>query len=124
MTRINCVPVQELTNKHLLAEYRELPRVFGLAQRAYQRGEDPATFPQEYLLGKGHVRFFYARLEWLTRRWTHIYMEMRGRRYQPMFNSVPQVHLPTTWWQDWEPTAQALFINRQRIAARLAGIKE
>jgi hypothetical protein len=26
MTRINVVPVQELTNKHLMAEYRELPR--------------------------------------------------------------------------------------------------
>ena len=32
MTRINCVPVEELTDKHLGAEYRELPRLFGQIQ--------------------------------------------------------------------------------------------
>lgn len=31
MTRINCVPVRELGGKHLVAEYRELPRVYALA---------------------------------------------------------------------------------------------
>ena len=34
MTRINCVPVEELHQKHLVAEYRELPRVFRLAEAA------------------------------------------------------------------------------------------
>ena len=27
MTRINLVPVEELSNQHLMAEYRELPRI-------------------------------------------------------------------------------------------------
>ena len=27
MTRINVVPVKELSDQHLIAEYRELPRV-------------------------------------------------------------------------------------------------
>lgn len=35
MTRINVVPVEELTTKHLVAEYRENPRVFALAHKAY-----------------------------------------------------------------------------------------
>jgi len=30
MTRINCAPKKELSDKHLAAEYRELPRIFGL----------------------------------------------------------------------------------------------
>ena len=30
MTRINCVPVTELHDRHLVAEYRELPRCFAL----------------------------------------------------------------------------------------------
>lgn len=33
MTRINVVPVTELTDKHLLAEYRELPRIFGASKK-------------------------------------------------------------------------------------------
>ena len=28
MTRINCIPPAELSDKHLLAEFHELPRVF------------------------------------------------------------------------------------------------
>lgn len=55
MTRINCVPVEELTDKHLLAEYRELPRIFNLARAV----EDA---PTEYVLGTGHMKFFYDKL--------------------------------------------------------------
>ena len=61
MTRINVVPPAELCNKHLLAEYRELPRVFGLAKPV-----DDA--PSAYVLGKGHVRFFYDKLGYLAKR--------------------------------------------------------
>lgn len=32
MTRINLIPVQELTNKHLIAEKHEITRVFSLAK--------------------------------------------------------------------------------------------
>lgn len=37
MTRINCVPVTELSQKHLVAEYREIGRVYALAVSAYNR---------------------------------------------------------------------------------------
>jgi len=61
MTRINCIPVEELHNKHLLVEYRELPRVFTLAHNAIEKGrwESPAA----YVLGAGHVKFFYNKLK-------------------------------------------------------------
>jgi deoxyribonuclease (pyrimidine dimer) len=42
MTRINVVPPRELTRQHLIAEYRELPRVFGLVKKAAARGERPS----------------------------------------------------------------------------------
>lgn len=38
MTRINLIPPSELHYKHLVAEYRELPRVFGLVRRAQANG--------------------------------------------------------------------------------------
>ena len=119
MTRINCVHPQELRDKHLLAEYRELPRVFRLACKAYQRGSDPATHPQEYVLGPGHVKFFYTRLTYLSRRFNAIYLEMRARGWHPNFDSVPALpRLPSSWWQDWSPTEAALALNRQRIKDR------
>lgn len=120
MTRINCVPVQELHDKHLVAEYRELPRVFKLAYAAYQRGEDPATHPQEYLLGKGHVKFFYTRLWWLAERFDAIYLEMRSRGWNPQYASVPVLpRMPQSWHRGWKPTEAALALNRQRIAERM-----
>lgn len=33
MTRINLTLVSELTDQHLIAEYRELPRVFGIVRK-------------------------------------------------------------------------------------------
>lgn len=119
MTRINCVPPAELHDKHLLAEYRELPRVFKLAYSAYMRGEDPATYPQEYLLGKGHVKFFYPRLWYLRKRFRLLCREMRARGFKPNYSDPVAVPpMPRSWQQDWEPTAEALALNRQRIKER------
>jgi len=119
MTRINCVPVQELTRPHLIAEYRELPRVFGLARKAWERGLGPC--PPEYTLGKGHLLFFYTRLGYLARRHAELVQEMRRRGYQPSFTTpLAQAHadLPAALWGDWRPTPRALALNRQRIAER------
>lgn len=119
MTRINCVPVQELHDKHLVAEYRELPRVFKLAAAAHTRGERPMQ--DAYTLGKGHVKFFYTRLGWLKWRFQDLVAEMQARGFKPQYRAVPNVadDLPVQWWQFWDPTPEALAINRQRIQERL-----
>jgi len=123
MTRINCVPVEELTQQHLVAEYRELPRVFTLAKAALDRGFDPATCPQAYLLGTGHVKFFYCRLKWLRRRWSELYAEMHNRGYTtnlPREIGDDTQSLPPEWNRDWAPSLKALRLNRARISERLA----
>ncbi len=119
MTRINCVPVVELSGPHLVAEYRELPRVFALARRAAARG----TFaqPHEYTLGKGHVTFFYTRLGYLAKRHAELIGEMKRRGYRPRFEGMQRDQfpdIPQAWWSDWLPTDEALLINRQRLAQR------
>lgn len=125
MTRINVVPPQELTDLHLLAEYRELPRVFGLAHAAYQRGEQPddPRNPREYTLGPGHVRFFYPRLRYLRDRFHALVAEMISRGFRPAYTDVPvhYVLMPPAWVQNYEPTELALNINRARIEERLRG---
>jgi len=55
MTRINVVHPRELVDKHLLAEYRELPRVFALAHSWWMQGGNPNKLPIQYTLGEGHV---------------------------------------------------------------------
>lgn len=118
MTRINCVPVEELSRQHLVAEYRELPRVFALAAVAFERGEKPEDMPKQYTLGTGHVRFFYARLNYVARRHWELICEMRNRNYQTNYTEPLALRLPDSWYQPWEPDAKALAINRARIKER------
>lgn len=123
MTRINCIPVTELTNAHLVAEYRELPRVFGLVERAIERGEQPnLREPASYVLGPGHVRFFYPRLYYCAMRFADLSSEMRRRGMKPNFTLERKrwQSIPPEWWNGWTPTAEAMQINRERIAERLA----
>lgn len=119
MTRINCVPVHELSGPHLVAEYRELPRVFALAKKAALRGS--LSQPEVYTLGKGHLLFFYTRLSYLSRRHTELIEEMKRRGYNPKFAGMRRCDfpdIPDSYWNDWHPTAEALRLNRARIKER------
>ena len=60
MTRINVVPVKELTNKHLVAEYREIMRLPKNLNTSLNRKGKPFNMneiPEDYVLGSGHVKF-------------------------------------------------------------------
>lgn len=123
MTRINCIPVEELTDKHLLAEYRELPRVFKLARRP-RKGE---KFPEQYTMGAGHVKFFYQKLGYLQDRQNRIIKELLNRGFNLQHTSAPSVtesHIYDNLVQGWRPTKQAMEINRARIAQRLKESKK
>jgi len=126
MTRINVVPVEELTTKHLVAEYRENPRVFALAHKAYiNRTKWYNKQPQNYTLGTGHVLFFYNRLKYISTRQKQLVDEMIKRGYNPQFTECLEQQwkdkFPQNYWNDYVPTEQALEINRQRIKERLGG---
>ena len=119
MTRINCIPVKRLSSKHLVAEYRELPRVFGLVRRAQRRGETPSIgMADRYTMGKGHVRFFYARLRWLVRRYDELVREMRRRGYQPRYAEPRTDDIAVTWFGDWSPTPADIETNMVRLRER------
>lgn len=130
MTRINVVPVEELTREHLVAEYRELPRIFGCVRAAIERGERPddPRNPTKYCLGKGHMRFFYDKLRFLYFRHAELVGEMQRRGYKPVFGEPPLIGVTggpefDVWWNDYNPTPEALALNRERINARLSSRK-
>lgn len=127
MTRLNIVPVETPTQQHLVAAYRELPRVFGLVERAIQRGEKPndKRNPTEYTLGKGHVRMFYNKLGFLADYQKQLVAEMLKRNYKPQhvecLRKQWEGKIPECWWGNYEVTEEALRINQARINARLKG---
>ncbi len=123
MTRINCIPPWELTDKHLIAEYRELPRVFKLA-----RAIPAADMPKHYRLGKGHVIFFYDKLQYCYNRQHLLVSEMKSRGFKPKYDPADLLHYheaaggstPDSLWNDWVPTPTEQLINRARIKERLS----
>lgn len=120
MTRINCVPVSELSRQHLVAEYRELPRVFTLARAAWARGDEPVVH-ERYFLGEGHVKSFYCRLRWLRERFCDLHDEMSRRGYQanlPRGLGQHTSQLPEEWQGRWEPNEADMEINRARLKER------
>lgn len=121
MTRINVVRPGDLADQHLIAEYRELPRVFALAEAALlKRGAARvrASSPPAYTLGEGHVCFFYPRTGYLARRQAEIIAECVRRGFAPK-HRTPPTPVPGLD-DDWTPTAEALAMNRARIAERIA----
>ncbi len=126
MTRINCVPPSELTQQHLVAEYRELPRVFGMVLGMIERGTtDPAlaAIPPTYRMGTGHMKFFTDKLGYLLKRQKALIAEMQARGYKPNHTNPDNllVGIPEAFHGDWEPDAAALEISRARIQERLNG---
>ena len=119
MTRINVVPVTELTDQHLMAEYRELPMIMGSAKRSNPAKYVPTT---QYTLNKGHVLFFFNKKQYLLDRWFDLIGELRARGYNidPAARHVSFDVLDKFKQTTWEPDSHALKVNRLRIAERIA----
>lgn len=119
MTRINLVDPSELHRSHLVAEYREIVRVFDLA-RKNQWEMHKKNIPSEYTLGTGHVIFFMDKLKFISERYDALCSEMLKRGYT--CNRVPKEDLhkgidKSMFW-DYKPTEKAIALNKQRIADR------
>ncbi|HET8686561.1 MAG TPA: pyrimidine dimer DNA glycosylase/endonuclease V [Methanosarcina sp.] len=117
MTRINVVPVEELCDQHLFAEFRELTRIpNGIL--AGKLKTDYSDRPTDYTLGKGHVKFFTDKLDWLFDRYNELYWEFRHRNYNVVF-VWPSDNALTVGWFNYHPTHKALSINKARILERM-----
>lgn len=114
MTRINCIPVSELTRQHLVAEYREITRA-----RSWNIRRRP--LPDSYRMGKGHCLFFHDKGLYLQKRHRQLIAEMKRRGYNPTLPPLDLSHWPEWAMNDWQPDTEAMTVNRERIAERLAG---
>ena len=66
MTRINIIPVEDLTDQHLMAEYREIFMIGPALQKSLQSESwNSNKIPNKFTLGKGHVMFFYDKGKYL-----------------------------------------------------------
>lgn len=106
MTRINVIPVEELSDQHLIAEYHELPRVFKQKISVYDA-------PVGYCLGKGHCKWAKKHGAFLQDRYIALQREMAYRGFMVRFGS--DFTAWTNHWNNYLPTNQDIDLNRQRI---------
>ncbi len=123
MTRINLTLVSELADQHLMAEYRELPRVFGAVRKHVQNGKKLKDFKisSVFILGTGHVTFFYDKLEFLRKRQIDLIMECLKRGFKIQDTTVQDISdIPAEFRNDYVPTPDALKISQARLDEKIA----
>lgn len=123
MTRINTIAPALLTNEHLIAELRELPRIPNTIASGKAK-IDLSKIPASYRLGSGHVLFFYNKLAFLQSRHNALreeYLNRTGKHFAididwRWLDSSP---LKGALYNDWQATAEDHKLNLSRIAERL-----
>lgn len=122
MTRINIVPVETLSRQHLVAEYREITRLPGNLRTSLSRKSKPfssSEIPNEYVLGTGHVKFFYDKMLFLENRFKQLVNEMVKRGYNPSYMDETIFRdCPQHYYNDYTPTEEAIELNVYRIKER------
>lgn len=126
MTRINVgVLPSELSDKHLLAEHREIKRIPNMVASGKAKIEG---IPEKFTLGKGHVKFFYNKLEWLHYRYQEIYKECLKRgfnvsNYNAAFNGIENCKIPYSQflklYNNWYPENNEVDRIRKLIIDRI-----
>ena len=123
MTRINLVVPSELSDQHLVAEYREIFMVGSSLQRSMKSKnweKTLANIPKKYTLNIGHVTFFYDKGKYLYKRYDSLVEEMKKRGMNPN----PERRFKTDQWpkglfKDWEPEPEDYKVIRARIKEKI-----
>ena len=124
MTRINLVDPKELSDQHLIAEYREIFMVGSSLQRSMKSKSWSKTIkniPKDFTLNKGHVTFFYNKGKYLDKRYTKLINEMKRRGMKPDPKRIfKKNQWPINLYKDWKPKNKDLKIIRKRISEKIA----
>lgn len=119
MTRINLINPEQLTDQHLLAEYRELPRIFWIVRKKLEEKKEINVW-KEYKMWTWHVIFFYDKLLFLQKRLEKIILECKKRKFQISFTEkIDLSDFPENLKKDFFPTKKDLEISKKRIQEKL-----
>ena len=111
MTRINLIPVNELSDQHLIAEYRELPRVL-------KQDIDIKDAPYRFVLGKGHCKWAKSHSFYILNRYKELLNEMKYRGFKTNYSYDDLVGLCDKD-DNYKPNYNEIFISRCRISERI-----
>lgn len=118
MTRINVIRVEELSDLHLLAEYRELPRV------VLGNFKDVSKSSDSYILGVGHVKWAKKHEKYLLQRFKNLVEELKYRGFTPNYTYDSLSEVCKGDGKDYHVTVDDIKLNESRILERLKTSKK
>lgn len=114
MVRINLINPKSLTDQHLIAEYDEILMLIAYVKK-YPCEEN---IPEEYCLGKGHMRFFKNKLLYIKKRHELLKKEMIIRGFKARKN-VNLKNFKKSLLKDWEPKEKDVILIKKRILQKI-----
>ena len=124
MTRINLVAPIELSDQHLVAEYREIFMVGSALQRSLKSPSWERTrsnLPNKFTLNRGHVMFFYNKGKYLHKRYLDLIKEMIYRGMKPDPNRKFKIdQWPKDLYNDWIPDDEDIKLIQIRIREKIS----
>lgn len=114
MVRINLVDPKCLADQHLVAEYDEVLMLLGYVRR-FPLVEN---IPENYVLGKGHIKFFKNKLKYLKNRHEILKKEMLNRGFKPVI-TIKLSEFSRMLCNDWKPKTKDYIIIKKRISSKL-----
>jgi len=124
LTRINLINPSELSDQHLIAEYREIFMIGSALQRSMRSSRWAQTkelLPKEFTLNSGHVKFFYNKGKYLHKRYLRLVIEMKKEGMNPNQNrKFKQDQWPCELYNDWTPKAKDIELIRERIEQKIS----
>ncbi|UJD20068.1 endonuclease V [Escherichia phage T4] len=106
-----------------MAEYRELPRVFGAVRKHVANGKRVRDFKisPTFILGAGHVTFFYDKLEFLRKRQIELIAECLKRGFNIKDTTVQDISdIPQEFRGDYIPHEASIAISQARLDEKIA----
>ena len=112
MVRINLINPKNLSDQHLIAEYNEILMLEGYVNKF----PNICDIPNEYCLGKGHIKFFKNKFKYLHKRHELLKKEMLIRGFKPTKNLKFKTK---SHCNNYDPDKKAISIIKKRIIEKL-----
>ena len=120
--RINIIPVEELADQHLRAEYNEIKFSADYYRRSKKSkaGIDRSRISEKFTLSNGHAYMWYDKFGYVVKRLKELCREMRVRGYVVNYPIMNIEGIDENWnWGDYNPTSDEKKINVERILQRI-----
>ena len=120
--RINIIPVQELADQHLRAEYNEIKFSADYYRRSKRTklGIDRSRIGKKFTLSTGHAYMWYDKFKYVLNRLDELCVEMKARGYAVNYPELNTAGIDQEWnYGNYSPTSEEKKINVERIVQRI-----